>query len=169
MTRRALIWVLLALFALPSVWAMVGASSSVQAAIATSPSWGWAIWAFVLVSVVQTQWKVHDVKKFEGLTGRQRERLRRTAEIIIFRLSIFEVLTVLGVCANVGARILTNPVIQLLLSSASLFWAVAGFVVSVLYIRRVGQDIRDTEDIARKNAARRKSLEVTLCRLRGES
>lgn len=169
MTRRATAWILMALYVLPLLWTNLDAPKPVQNLFASSPTWSWTIWTAVLLAVVQAQWKIHDAKKFEGLTARQRRRLTQTAEQLIKRLSIFELLVVIGIISNILARLISSAEVQLALASVSAIWGAITFVIWIVCSRIISADLRETEDLARGLANRKKQLTETLKRLRESS
>ena len=169
MTRRATAWVLIALYVLPLLWTNLDASQPIRRLFASSPAWSWTIWTAILLAVVQTQWKIHDAKKFDGLTARQRRRLIQTAEQLIKRLYIFELLVVIGIASNIVARLMSQPDTQLAFASISATWAAITIVIWIVYSLVISADLRETEDLARRLANRKKQLSETLKRLRENS
>lgn len=169
MTRRASAWVLMALYVLPLLWTNIDASKPVQDLFASSPTWSWTIWTAILLAVIQTQWKIHDAKKFDGLTARQRRRLTQTAEQLIKRLSIFEVLVGIGIVSNILARVIPATNAQLVFASLSAIWGAITFIIWIVYSRVISTDLRETEDLARGLTNRKKQLAETLKRLRESS
>jgi hypothetical protein len=169
MTRHATVWILIALYVLPLLWTNLYASQSIRDALASSPVWSWTIWTAILLAVVQTQWKIHDAKKFDGLTVWQRRRLIHTAEQSIKRLYLFELLVVIGVVSNIVARLVPQPNTQLAFAGLSAIWAAITIVIWIVYSLIISADLRSTEDLARHLANRRKQLSETLKRLRERS
>ena len=128
--------------------------------------WMWGLGALLIGILGQLSWKVHEVKRVEGLETAQRAKVRKVAGLISLRIFLIGLAIFFSSVVGFASSYVQRPAVAHHMTHLSLGVMLASAFICVFLVPLMQRDIQRFEDAAREEFLAKKAAESLAAKLK---